>query len=32
MLFEQAAEVVLNQSKMISPKAFTSALECLANG
>ncbi|MEH2252694.1 type II toxin-antitoxin system Phd/YefM family antitoxin [Nostoc sp.] len=32
MVFGQAAEVALSQSKMIGTKAFTSALEHLANG
>ncbi|QHG20127.1 prevent-host-death protein [Nostoc sp. ATCC 53789] len=32
MVFGQAAEVALSQSKMIGTEAFTSALEHLANG
>lgn len=32
MVFGQAAEVALSQSKMIGAEAFTSALEHLANG
>lgn len=32
MVFGQAAEVALSQSKMIGIEAFTSALEHLANG
>ncbi|MEH2001498.1 MAG: type II toxin-antitoxin system Phd/YefM family antitoxin [Nostoc sp.] len=32
MVFGQAAEVALSQSKMIGTDAFTSALEHLANG
>ncbi|MCC5603021.1 type II toxin-antitoxin system Phd/YefM family antitoxin [Nostoc favosum] len=32
MVFGQAAEVALSQSKMIGTQAFTSALEHLANG
>ncbi|WP_341529518.1 type II toxin-antitoxin system Phd/YefM family antitoxin [Nostoc sp. UHCC 0302] len=32
MVFGQAAEVALRQSKMIGTEAFTSALEHLANG
>jgi prevent-host-death family protein len=32
MVFSQAAEVALSQSKMIGTEAFTSALEHLANG
>jgi prevent-host-death family protein len=32
MVFAQAAEVALSQSKMIGTEAFTSALEHLANG
>ncbi|WP_298904186.1 type II toxin-antitoxin system Phd/YefM family antitoxin [uncultured Nostoc sp.] len=32
MVFGQAAEVALNQSKMIGTETFTSALEHLANG
>jgi prevent-host-death family protein len=32
MVFAQAAEVALSQSKMVGTEAFTSALEHLANG